>query len=103
MTSRRIRVGIVGAAVAAMSSGALFVFPAHAYTNNCTAKTGRAVCAATWTSNGVVAAQVWEGTWPRFPDAIGVGAGCGGGDVAVWYWAMGGPGSFFTPVPGLPC
>jgi hypothetical protein len=105
MTRRGIRVGIVGAAVAAMSSGAFLAFPAHADSFSCTAQSGPSVCVDTANSGGITGAAVSEGTAPDYPDRTAVAVVCGPGLAVVLAGVNGGqPVGANIPIPvfGLP-
>jgi hypothetical protein len=100
-----IRVGIVAATVAAMSSGAFLAFPAHADGVSCTSPTGASVCVKTVNSGGILGAVVSEGTAPDYPDTTAVAVACGPGVAAVEAWANGGrPLGANIPIPvfGIP-
>jgi hypothetical protein len=103
MTRLSIRVGIVAAAAAAMSSGAFLVFPAHADTTTCTSPTGPAVCVQTNTSGYGLGATVVEGTAPGFSDVTGASVQCYPGGLDLATAVTGSVSHLSIPVSGLTC
>jgi hypothetical protein len=76
VTRRSVRVGIVAVMAAAMGSGALLAFPAHADTFTCTSNTGTAVCVLTQSERGFSEVAVVEGTAPNLDDGTAVAVFC---------------------------